>query len=1194
MATIKIGDAENLKVGSKNVLRVMLNNEQVWPLTVSWAIVTSSLQVHYVDAGAATITAIRAAGENTSYAYVTADVLEFHGPNYHHTISAATLTPQAFSDSLFYVDSGHAAWVRSHSLGTNPNYQETGPSKILSFVYNTSDPVSTTIRQETNTKQASGTTDVTVGFSFGIDRDWLYHSGGTINLTNTTQHYKVSTHYVWTSGGESDELDPTVKTRSHAPDTVHVSPTPQSIAQDKMSVTFAANNTSEDKPYIIEASLEGFQGDAQTINVRAAVYAYSHLVITSYTYAEIPASGSQSGIYPNPILLEMDCTVDNGQPFTLSGRARNGASSATLSGNGHSVTVEVDYQRREGSTWRIDGANGLVTATSRGYNEDSSHTTDTVQYPYRRVRATFGSIESDWYSVTVYQQRNQKSLVSSTLSSYDISLNTDNISYGQNTVTITHYRATYTDVYSWTSDAPNTTTYPTASLAPTSIWTDPAVPSGNINVTNRTVTIPANTSTTGKSYIIYARYSDGSSYVDGSADLYQAGLSYSFANPVVTGFAYEKIDGGETYNVPASGNKRNPIYPSFHVTQTFGQGSSTSGAGTIEFNVSGGTEEGTVTYQGVTYSYSVRYYVNGSRVTSAGVEIDSRGTYDDGSDADVPVRSNCYAVVTMNSKEGTSNSATIKQQANRGTPYSAYDTYYSVYVNRLLVNGSEIGAFIDARSKTVTAEVKATWEHFFAGVVFTSGDHTGGGSEWHDEAVIPSYLYTDGISGYYNTNTFTASNQHSESRKSYSVSATYQQMRSSSVDFYQLADTKVSSGAQNPAATLSIDNNIWAGGGTATLIAYATHETWMKWWSDDAIVSGSEQTVYDNASVALQEGTTLGRMHLGARSYKTDGSGHRYSQYIVTHDDMKKNVATDSLVAIATNDSYQSARSTEVRRSVRNQLETEEPRSYGPWNIGTTETVSSDYGIKTFTINDYNTSSSPASFRGAEAGYTVVGRHYDTRQHVDTRDEYTRYTSWSSEHDDNDHRTLTGTDSRTVIVSGPTEVTGDAVTLTTTASWVTINTSQSKLILDAQGSTGSARHATIHATNNGGGATIDADVYQAGYASLTSNKTSLGFNASGGTDTFRVTSEYTSWRLDYDRAIFGQNPELEIKVSGSDANHQTFGGLESSYSITVVSVTAGPNDLQTILQGTISLTPLAPGMTGDDVIKIRVSQLSSQ
>ena len=1191
MATIKIGDADNIKLGSQNVLRVMFNGEQVWPLSVSWVIVQNTIAVHYLNAQGETIDAIRAAGESTSYAYVTADVDELHGPNVHHRISNATLTPQPFSNSLFYIDSNHSTWIRSHSLGTNPDYQQTGPSLAVNFKYNTSYPVSATIQQQTNTKTAQGTTDVTTGFSFGVDREWLYHSGGTINLTNTIQSYQVSTHYIWTSTAESDELDPTVNTRTHAPDAVNVSPTPQSIAQDFMSVTFAANNTSQDKPYIIEASLDGKQGGTQTINVRAAIYNYSHLVITSYTYNEIPASGSRYGIYPNPIAIEMDCSIDNGSPFTLSGTARNGASSATLSGSGHSVTVAVGYQRREGSTWRIDGDNGLVTASSRGYTEDSSHTTDTVNYPYRSVQATFGSIESDWYSTTVYQQRNQKSLVSSTLSSYDIELDTDNISFSQTTVTITRGTAYYADVYSWTSEEPNTTTYRSIRAFPTSIWTDPSVPSGNINLTNHTVTIPANSSSTGRSYVIYGRYNDGSSYKDGEADLWQAGLSHSFANPVVTNFAYAKIDGGESYNVPASGNKRNPIYPSFHVAQTFGNGSSTSGAGTIEFNVSNGTTNGTITYQGVTYSYSVQYYINNSYASSAGVEIDSRGTYDDGSDADVTVRSNCYAVVTMNSKSGTSNTASIKQQANRGTPYSAYDSYSTVYINRLLVNGSEIGAILyDAKDTTVTAEVKATWEHFFAGVVYTSGESTGGGSEYHDEVITPYYLDVTGGSGGYGVTAFTASNKHSESNKSYSVMAQYQQLWSSAVGFTQMRDTKVSSGAQNYTATLDIENNIWAGGGTATLVAYATHETWMKWSSDQAIVDGSLETIYDNASVSLEDGTTLGRMHLGSRSYKTDGSGHKYSQYIVTHDDMKKVAATDALVVKAYNDSHSSTSSTEIRRTVTNQLETGWPRSYGAWSIGPTDTVYSEYGIKTFTIDDYNTAAFPASFKGAEAGYTVVGRHYETRQHTDSRDEYTRYSSWSSEHDDNDHRTKTGTDTRTVVISGPTEVTGDTVNLTTTASWVTINTSQSKLVLDAQGSTGRARYATIRATNAGGGATITADVYQAGYANLSSNKSSINFPAAGGTNTFIVTAKYTTWTIDYPRAVFGQNPDLTLKVNGSDANHQTYGDIETSSAVTTVTVICGANDLSTMLAGTITLTPNAPGTSSSDIVRVTIGQ----
>ena len=66
MAAIKIGDAEDLKAGSQNVLRVMFNGEQVWPLSMSWVIVPGTIVVHYVAADSSSINSIRAAGENTS------------------------------------------------------------------------------------------------------------------------------------------------------------------------------------------------------------------------------------------------------------------------------------------------------------------------------------------------------------------------------------------------------------------------------------------------------------------------------------------------------------------------------------------------------------------------------------------------------------------------------------------------------------------------------------------------------------------------------------------------------------------------------------------------------------------------------------------------------------------------------------------------------------------------------------------------------------------------------------------------------------------------------------------------------------------------------------------------------------------------------------------------------------------------
>lgn len=1185
MATIKIGDADNIKLGSQNVLRVMLGREQVWPLTVAWVIVDTSIVVHYVNSSGQYI---RAAGENTSYAYVTADILEYHGPNYHHTIYGATLTPQPFSDSLFYIDSGHSAWIRSHSLGTSPDYQQSGPSKSVSFKYgDTSNTVTATIQQQTNTKSPQSTTDVTVGFSFGVDRDWLYHSGGTINLTNTIQSYKVSTHYLWTSGAESDELNPTVNTRTHAPDTVTASPTPQSIASDKMSVTFAANNTAQDKPYIIEASLDGFLGSTQTITVRAAIYSYSHLNITSYSYNEIPASGSQNGIYPNPIVIEMDCSIDDGQPFTMTGRASNGASSATLTGNGHSVSVTVLYQRREGNYWRVDGNNGLVTATSRLNNIDSEHTTDTVSYPYRRVQATFADLESDWVSTTVYQQRNQKTLVSSSLDSYAIDVDKDNVAFSGEVVTINSYQVYYRNVYSWTSGYPNSTEYPHVTAAPTAIWTSPAVPDGNINLSRREITIPYNSGSTAIEYTIYARYTESGSYVDGSADVHQAGLTYSFATPVVTGFAYGKVDGGETYNVPASGNRNAPIYPSLHVEQTYGTGGQTSGAGTISFNVTGGARSGSVTSGGRTYTYSVDYYINNSFVTNAGLEINSRGTYDDGTDDDITVRTNCYAEVTINYKTGRSNTASVTQQANRGVPFSAYDRYDSVYINRLMDGSTEIGAILYDALTTVSVESMARWEHFFAGVEYTSGEHTGGGSEYHDEAVTPTYLYVTGGSGGYGATSFEASNAHSLSTKSYSVYFTYAGLTSSSRGFTQIADSKVTGQTKDYAATLSVTDNCWPGGGSATVIVYATHTEYSKWASDNTEVSGSETTKYDSGTV-LTSGTTSGAFTISSRGSKRSDGGYPYT---VTHRDMTTTLATDVLVLQGRNEAQTSATSTQYRKTVQNSLRTSGTGipsiSYGSWSLGTN--YNDNYRITSFLVDDYTSSDSAASFLGATTDFTVSAAHSVLRD--DTRDKYTDYYyesaygsdyGYSDQKDANHRSRTTTTDTRTVTVTQT--VTGDSVSVSYSygaSSWLSANTSTGKITISAQSTTGSARNGTIYMQNAGGGGTWPATIYQYGYASIAASVDSLNFAAGGGTKTFTITTKYATWTLSYDKPQPVSSPISEVTPESG-------GSLSLSSKTTTVYVTASANDGADMKIANITITGTAPGLS--ETITIRVSQ----
>ena len=904
---------------------------------------------------------------------------------------------------------------------------------------------------------------------------------------------------------------------------------------------------------------------------------YSNLSVSLNRYN---SSASPAPAYASTATIS--ASLDQYTPITFdSGSAYTYEQPGAVGSNRFSFTEEVSWLSVSGTTISVSGR-GTDNGGARNANILATFTGDT-------------SIKS---SVTLYQRDNYKQERSRTYSSYETLLSDSRYGYGSESIEVPKEggyvyligKAWYDIVYSWPSGAADTTGSDYAAKDPTYIYADPS--SGvTINTANSRVQLPANTTSSPKEYDLWGAYTEGG--VTRSSDKYSAtvlGVSQEYGIPVVS-IEYDEVEDGCGYQIWAAAGS---AIPTVSFSQPIIVGGSVTGylTGSLSNGATSGIADDNTTQFTVSFSGTG---ANGGTIATGGtVSIGSRGTSTGNARN---AATGIVATLTVNRKSGDSNTVTaVVQQENRATQFSAYDEYYSARIGDLRYNnssGSIVPSTITAKAVTIYVEFVGSWGHYDAGTEYTSGARTGGDYTPHtNEAVVPYRLEVDG-GGSYNTNTFTASNQHNLSSKSHSIKAILGTGDGpyDTVSLWQAADSKKQV-VGNYAVTLDLtDDTIWAGGGSGTLVSYATYESYYEWNSDGAIVDGSLETIY-GTSTLVEVGTTSSRFTIGSRRTSTDSSGHRYCYWSVTHGDMQTNATTDSMVRKAKHDSKNDELSTEVRLAILNQLETSESPVYGPWVAGTAYTSSSDYGIKTFTINDYNTSASPASFKGAEAGYTVVGRHYDTRKRDDTRNVYTKYTSWSSENNDDNHRALSGTDTNPVIISGPTEVTGDTVNLTTTASWVTINTSQSKLELAAQGSTGRARYATIRATNAGGGATLTADVYQAGYANLSSNKSSISFNASGGTNTFIVTSRYTTWTIDYPRAVVGQNPVLELKVGGSDANHQTFGDIENASSVTTVSVSCGSNDLATMLRGVITLTPNAPGTGSSDIVRVTIDQLA--
>lgn len=904
-----------------------------------------------------------------------------------------------------------------------------------------------------------------------------------------------------------------------------------------------------------------------------AYYTNLRVALNRYNSSASPAPAYES-------TATISASLDQNTPGEFSsGSAYTYIQPNAVGSNRFSFTESASWLSISGTT---------VTVSGRGTDNGASR--------YASILATFTGDTSIKSSVTLYQRDNYRYEKSRTYSSYETLLSDSRQGHGYEGIEIPKEggyvyligTAWYDVVYGWPSNAPDTTGRDYRSQDPTYIYSDPS--SGvTIDTSNARVQLPANRTSTPKEYDLWGAYTEDG--VTRSSDRYSAtvlGVAQEYGTPVVS-IAYDEVEDG--YHIWAAAGS---AIPSVSFSQPIMQGGTV--VGYVRGSLANGATSGTAD-DGTPFSVSFSGTgANGGSVASGGtVSVGSRGTRPGDS---WNVATDIKAVVVCHGIRGESNTVSaVVQQENRPTPFSAYDEYYSARIGDLRYNnssGSIVPSTITAKAVTIYVEFVGSWGHYDAGTEYTSGARTGGDYTYHDnEAAVPYRLEVDG-GGFYETNTFTASNQHNLSSKRHSIKAILGTGDGpyDTVSLWQAADSKKEV-VGNYAVSLELteDSDIWAGGGSGTLVSYATYESYYEWNSDGAVVEGSLETIY-GTSTLVEVGTTSSRFTIGSRRTATDSYGHSYCYWPVTHGDMQTNATTDSMVRKAKHDSKNDELSTEVRLAILNQLETSESPVYGPWVSGEAYTSSSDYGIKTFTINDYNTSAQPASFKGAEAGYTVVGRHYDTRKRNDTRNVYTKYTSWSSANNDDNHRALSGTETKPVIISGPTEVTGDTVNLTTTASWVTINTSQSKLVLDAQSSTGRARYATIRATNAGGGVTLTADVYQAGYANLSSNKSSISFNASGGTNTFIVTSRYTDWTIDYPRAVVGQNPNLDLRVNGESANHQTYGDIENASSVTTVSVICGANDLPTMLRGVITLTPNAPGTGSGDIVRVTIDQLA--
>jgi hypothetical protein len=358
------------------------------------------------------------------------------------------------------------------------------------------------------------------------------------------------------------------------------------------------------------------------------------------------------------------------------------------------------------------------------------------------------------------------------------------------------------------------------------------------------VQLPANVTSTPKEYDLWGAYTEGG--VTRSSSKCSAsvlGVSQEYGIPVVS-IEYDEVEDGCGYQIWAAAGS---AIPTVSFSQPIIVGGSVTGylTGSLNNGATSGIADDNTTQFTVSFSGTG---ANGGTIAAGGtVSIGSRGTSTGNARN---AATGIVATLTVNGKSGDSNTVTaVVQQENRATQFSAYDEYYSARIGDLRYNnssGSIVPSTITAKAVTIYVEFVGSWGHYDAGTEYTSGARTGGDYTPHtNEAVVPYRLEVDG-GGSYNTNTFTASNQHNLSSKSHSIKAILGTGDGpyDTVSLWQAADSKKQV-VGNYAVTLDLtDDTIWAGGGSGTLVSYATYESYYEWNSDGAVVDGSLETIY--------------------------------------------------------------------------------------------------------------------------------------------------------------------------------------------------------------------------------------------------------------------------------------------------------------------------------------------------------------
>ena len=757
------------------------------------------------------------------------------------------------------------------------------------------------------------------------------------------------------------------------------------------------------------------------------------------------------------------------------------------------------------------------------------------------TRYGYGDVSITDRNQTVMQEANTSTITSydKVYTGYEIALSDTSLSSTGGTVDVVG-RASYdsTPIYTWTSGSSSRgrTTYDLKeNQIPTSLTVIPA--GATVNAEKTQITFPANTGTSDISYTVTGVWGGFNSVQYVTVGV----ITYTYEEPVVT-LIYEDL--GVGYQVGAG---QQTVYPLISFSQK--RTSSLGEVVTISGSLSGGATSG-IASDGSGFSLTM---ISGTSVSgagslsssNAGVTSVSRGTTE--GSARQAAR-NIYVKLQCHGKTGDSyynhGFVAVTQQANTKTVTPASTVYSSVVVNGFKINGSTVTSIPNCTRTTVTVDVRASWTETAAKTEYTSGASTGGDQTVHtNEAVTPAQLFVNGTNMGAITS-FTATNTHTTSQKTWSVKATYGGLESEMKAIIQAADIQLT-GVRNYVATLSVGSNtISASGGSATLYASASHEEYKYWASDNAEISGTSEQKPDGVTIVKRSGGTR---------FTLSGS-------TVTHENMAKNQTTDSVVYYARNNSKSSAISSDVTLSATN-TRSSTAREAGDWHdvgsktYGTPTVVNRNHNVSVFSSSSYTSSSSAAPFKGgtfAILSWTATYDEVTTTPWTQSQEGTLYYDYTSGAYDEaTGTRTVSGSDVSTVQKNG-------TPTFSSNQSWLTV--SASGVVTIAASTNTSVRNATIIATL--GSSSKSVTIYQRRFASISISVDSIIFTKQSGTATFVVSYTNTTFSLSHG----GQGDPITGLSPDS-------GGSATSSGTRTVTVTVGANTGSSNRIGEIVVNP---------------------